>query len=280
MRTAGTSLESLRCQVYLHVSLCPSPSRLLILYPTHLSLLNLVQVGLESALLYTLHLFPMYLRQLLFLLLLSAVALSQATADSSPAGPTLPGTASNCSRWYKIKKGDTCDSVQKSLGITAKDFLAWNPDVSADCLKNFWVDQAYCVGVGPGSPSPGSTLAPSVSVSSGASVPLPSPTVAHSGSSSPTVISSRSSSRTVVSSGSSPLSTPATASPSGASTYTFNHPITSQTLISPSSTETAWPPTKTHPGQPATCNKWHQIQYGETCSKIKALYSLITMDDL
>ncbi|PLB45401.1 hypothetical protein P170DRAFT_319883, partial [Aspergillus steynii IBT 23096] len=192
--------------------------------------------------------------QFLILLLLSAVALGQTPADSSPSpvGSTLPGTVSNCNRWYKVKKGDTCDSVQRSLGITAKDFLAWNPDVSADCLKNFWVDQTYCVGVG-SSPSP--TIQ--------TSVPSVSPPVAST--SAPSVPSVPSTSA---------------ASPSGPSTYTFNHPITSPSLTPPSSTDTAWPPKKTRPGQPSTCNKWHQVQYGDTCKRIKALYSTITMDNL
>ncbi|KAK1145438.1 hypothetical protein N8T08_004313 [Aspergillus melleus] len=204
----------------------------------------------------------MYLLHCLLLLLLAAVTLGQALADSFPAGPTLPGTASDCNRWYKIKKGDSCDSVQKEFGITAKDFLAWNPDVSSDCLKNFWVDNAYCVGVGPvpsGSPSP----SPITSSSDKAS--LPSSSHSSSPPSSPS------------SSWSAPLSpSPSSNDSTGPASYTFNHPITSLTKLPPPPTETAW---KTQAGQPKSCYRWHKVQYGETCRKIANLYSLITLDE-
>ncbi|KAI9041497.1 LysM peptidoglycan-binding domain-containing protein [Aspergillus affinis] len=191
----------------------------------------------------------MYLLHCLILLLLATVSLGQAPADSSPTGPTLPGTASNCNRWYKIKKGDGCDSVQKSFGISAKDFFAWNPDVSSDCLKNFWVDNAYCVGVGP--------------VSSGS----------HSHSPSPSPITT-SSDKTSHPSSSSPWSPHPSAS--GPTSYTFNHPITSPPPLPPPPTETAW---KTQAGQPKGCYRWHKVQYGETCRKIAIRYSLITLDE-
>lgn len=32
-------------------------------------------------------------------------------------------------------------------GITLDQFYSWNPAVSRDCGTNFWLNQAYCVGV-------------------------------------------------------------------------------------------------------------------------------------
>lgn len=46
-----------------------------------------------------------------------------------------------------ISAGDSCETIEAKFGITAAEFLAWNPAVSADCETNFWVDEAYCVGV-------------------------------------------------------------------------------------------------------------------------------------
>ncbi|KAI1490116.1 hypothetical protein F5X96DRAFT_670015 [Biscogniauxia mediterranea] len=67
--------------------------------------------------------------------------------STGPPAPTQTGQPSNCNKWYVIAAGDTCSSVEAAYGLTAAQFLAWNPTVSADCATNFWVGYAYCVGV-------------------------------------------------------------------------------------------------------------------------------------
>ncbi|KAH7175194.1 LysM domain-containing protein [Dactylonectria macrodidyma] len=47
-------------------------------------------------------------------------------------------------------------------------FFAWNPAVSEDCLTNFWLGSAYCVGV---SSSPTSTTASATTTTSCAPTP-------------------------------------------------------------------------------------------------------------
>lgn len=43
--------------------------------------------------------------------------------------------------------GDTCAVVESTYGITAAQFIAWNPAVSSDCTNGFWADEAYCVSI-------------------------------------------------------------------------------------------------------------------------------------
>lgn len=54
------------------------------------------------------------------------------------------GIASNCKMYYKIQKGDTCESVEKDKGISAADFNKWNPSVGSDC-KDLELNVYVCV---------------------------------------------------------------------------------------------------------------------------------------
>ncbi|KNB12197.1 hypothetical protein FOXG_11839 [Fusarium oxysporum f. sp. lycopersici 4287] len=69
------------------------------------------------------------------------------TQDSKPGAPVHPGQPSNCIAWHTVKQGDDCETVPRRYYITKKEFLAWNPTVSKDCLTNFWLKYAYCVRV-------------------------------------------------------------------------------------------------------------------------------------
>ncbi|KAI2899150.1 hypothetical protein CBS11852_3351 [Aspergillus niger] len=62
--------------------------------------------------------------------------------------------------------------------------------------------------------------------------------------------------------------------------YSTRNPITSYNqTITP--IDTAWPPTKTHPGQPKNCDKWHLVAPGDTCRSIYQRHgNSITMDEL
>lgn len=168
---------------------------------------------------------------------------SSASYGTTPGAPTFSGSPSNCNKWHTIVSGDNCDTVAAAFGITRAQFLAWNPAVSSDCTQNFWLGEAYCVGVGSG---PAST----------------------------SKSSSKSSSSTKASTTSKPTSSSASKSSSSstASTpYSVRNPITSYNLTS-TTVGTAWPPQKTQAGQASNCNKWHLVGGGDTCDSIIALY--------
>lgn len=188
---------------------------------------------------------------------------SGASWDSTPSAPTCTGTAQNCNRWHKIVNGDTCDSLLGDFGITRNQFLAWNLAVSEDCTENFWLGEAYCVGIGSELVSTSSILS-----SSGRRTRISS--LYTTGSISPC---------TRVVSGSIPRNTssiggagtrPVTTSPVN-STYSIRSPTTPYELGS-TTIDSAWPPTKTQPGQPSYCNKWHLVGAGDTCASIVAMY--------
>ncbi|KAE8418153.1 hypothetical protein BDV36DRAFT_295374 [Aspergillus pseudocaelatus] len=209
--------------------------------------------------------FQLTLSLLLTVITASANAVST-TWETHPSHPTLPGTAPNCNKWYTAKKGDDCSTVQRDYGISADDFFRWNPSVSKDCKKNFWVDTSYCVGLGlaitTGTPTPTVTTSVGGSLTT-TSIPTTKTTP---------ITSTPSGDGTSISAGSS--------SPTTKATYTFNHPTTTWTP-SPPPRETAWPPTKTQPGQPTSCTRWHEVMIGDTCDTITSRYSSwITKEDL
>ncbi|KAJ6785997.1 hypothetical protein PWT90_07633 [Aphanocladium album] len=99
------------------------------------------------------------------------------TSKPTPPAPTHSGEPADCNKWAVVKSGDTCGSVAKDNGISVDQFFAWNPAVSKDCTTNFWINQAYCVGVsGSGSQPPVTTT----TTSSSSSKPTP-PAPTHSG---------------------------------------------------------------------------------------------------
>lgn len=69
------------------------------------------------------------------------------TTNAGPPGPTHAGQPANCDAWHVVESGDSCGSVAAEYGISTDQFFQWNPAVSTDCVNNFWLGQAYCVGV-------------------------------------------------------------------------------------------------------------------------------------
>ncbi|GAB0145996.1 hypothetical protein EsHS_00006410 [Epichloe bromicola] len=92
--------------------------------------------------------------------------------ETSPKGPTFPGTVKNCNAWHTVVQGDSCATVETKYEIQHKQFIQWNPDVSQDCTKNFWLGNSYCVGVSK-TPPPTTT---SSTKTNGPPTPAPSPT--------------------------------------------------------------------------------------------------------
>ncbi|KAK7732720.1 hypothetical protein SLS63_004975 [Diaporthe eres] len=64
-----------------------------------------------------------------------------------PPGPAISGQPADCNKWSIVTEGLSCTDMAANAGITLAQFLAWNPAVSPDCLINYWLDEAYCVGV-------------------------------------------------------------------------------------------------------------------------------------
>ncbi|OTB14127.1 carbohydrate-binding module family 50 protein [Daldinia sp. EC12] len=72
---------------------------------------------------------------------------TRTTAGPAPPAPTMSGEPENCNRWAVVEDGVTCSNMAAAAGISLAQFLTWNPAVSEDCLTNYWVGEAYCVGV-------------------------------------------------------------------------------------------------------------------------------------
>ncbi|KAI0424844.1 hypothetical protein F5Y09DRAFT_353023 [Xylaria sp. FL1042] len=95
------------------------------------------------------------------------------TTSSGPPGPTHSGQPANCNKWHIIMENDTCPSLEKEYGITAEQFFAWNPAVSKDCITNFWLGSAYCVGVSSSTTTSKLTTSKPTITSTRPSVPTP-----------------------------------------------------------------------------------------------------------
>lgn len=69
------------------------------------------------------------------------------TAKPTAPAPTHTGQPADCNKWDVVESGDGCASIASDNAITLDQFYSWNPAVSRDCVTNFWLGQAYCVGV-------------------------------------------------------------------------------------------------------------------------------------
>ncbi|KAL5046170.1 hypothetical protein BDW71DRAFT_182252 [Aspergillus fruticulosus] len=58
----------------------------------------------------------------------------------------MPGIVSNCKRYYQVKAGDDCWSIQQRYGITAAQFNLWNPMVGSSC-GSLWQGYFVCVAI-------------------------------------------------------------------------------------------------------------------------------------
>lgn len=184
--------------------------------------------------------------------------------DQSPTGPTHSNIAKNCNAFHTVVDGDGCWSIENKYGISHDDFISWNPDVSDDCLTNFWLGSSYCVGVGAVVNTSSASKPTSLSVASSSSAKISS-----SGSIS-TSISSKSSSTKASSSSIRPTAT---------APYSIREPVTSWD-ISSTAVESAFPPKKTQEGQPSYCRDWHLVVAGETCQDIVGSATWATMAEL
>ncbi|KAJ5719736.1 hypothetical protein N7493_007314 [Penicillium malachiteum] len=106
---------------------------------------------------------------------------STTSSTSATPSPLMPDTVADCTKYYYVVKGDTCDSIEEAYGITSDQFSEWNPYVSngTDC-QNLWLDTYICVGAPDSSSSTKdeSTSLPSATTATQtATVTVPSPLI-------------------------------------------------------------------------------------------------------
>ncbi|KAH7305459.1 hypothetical protein B0I35DRAFT_381589 [Stachybotrys elegans] len=206
---------------------------------------------------------------------------TSSTMSGGPPAPTHSGQPADCDEWHVVVEGDSCQSVADGAGISADQFFDWNPAVSKDCVTNFWVGQAYCVGIaGDGGP-PTVTTTSSTRTEEQPKPTPPAPT--HTGQ------PANCNKWDVVEEGDSCSSI---ASDNGISTDQFFdwNPAVSRDCVSnfwlgnaycvgvsgsggnppTTTTRNPTPPAPTHTGQPANCNKWDVVVEGDSCGSIAA----------
>ncbi|KAF7876675.1 hypothetical protein EAF04_001760 [Stromatinia cepivora] len=66
------------------------------------------------------------------------------TSTTSTTGTVFPGTAVNCTMFYTVLMGDTCQAVGEKTGITFDVLKSLNKGIDAAC-SNLIVGQALCV---------------------------------------------------------------------------------------------------------------------------------------
>ncbi|KAM5465123.1 hypothetical protein MferCBS49748_005063 [Microsporum ferrugineum] len=107
------------------------------------------------------------------------------TGSSTPTGtpggietpqPAQPQIAPNCDAFYLVQTGESCASIATAHGITATQFLAWNPSAGSDCT-GLWANAYACVSIVGHKPSKtSSTTQPTptpTKPSNGIETPLP-----------------------------------------------------------------------------------------------------------
>ncbi|KAH8194552.1 hypothetical protein TruAng_011287 [Truncatella angustata] len=99
----------------------------------------------------------------------TTVSTGSTTSEATPPGPTMTGSPTDCNKWSLVTDGLTCTDMAAQAGISLEQWLAWNPAVSSDCLTNYWLGEAYCVGVSGESTTPTTTA----TMPSGTTKPTP-----------------------------------------------------------------------------------------------------------
>ncbi|CAK7243242.1 MAG: hypothetical protein STHCBS139747_004755 [Sporothrix thermara] len=73
-------------------------------------------------------------------------SLAPSTTVAGGPSPTQLGLTASCDSYYFVVKGDTCTSIEAKYGLSAADFLAWNPALDSYCL-GLLAGYYVCVGV-------------------------------------------------------------------------------------------------------------------------------------
>lgn len=67
-------------------------------------------------------------------------------AVQTPPSGTYPGMIEGCTEFYRVREGETCDSIARKFGITRAIFIRWNSYVGSDCGR-LYPDFYACVNV-------------------------------------------------------------------------------------------------------------------------------------
>ncbi|KAM0331443.1 hypothetical protein ACHAQA_003119 [Verticillium albo-atrum] len=59
------------------------------------------------------------------------------------AATPMPGIVSNCSRYYLVASGDSCDAIAQKAGVTVANFRRWNTSINSGCT-NLWANALVC----------------------------------------------------------------------------------------------------------------------------------------
>ena len=59
---------------------------------------------------------------------------SSSSSSSAPYQPQQTGTAADCDQFYLVETGDSCGKIEAQFGISASEFLDWNPSVNSGRL--------------------------------------------------------------------------------------------------------------------------------------------------
>jgi LysM repeat protein len=61
--------------------------------------------------------------------------------------PQQPRITKNCKSYYKVQRGDTCQSIIDKYGTFSQtEFQDWNPSVGSSC-QSLWAEYNVCVGL-------------------------------------------------------------------------------------------------------------------------------------
>ena len=57
----------------------------------------------------------------------------------------------NCNRFYKVQKGDTCGAIASKQGVTVAQLAQWNKGIGGTACTGMWAGYYLCTGVSGGS---------------------------------------------------------------------------------------------------------------------------------
>ncbi|KAJ1337363.1 peptidoglycan DL-endopeptidase LytF [Microdochium nivale] len=242
---------------------------------------------------------------------LAAVAAPRALAHvvKRQSMPHDPNSSPYCSWYIDSESGETCNNVLNTWGLSMADFVRWNPSLTSTC-GNFKTGVAYCVEVTdePAVPStqppttqpptttskpPSTTAKPTTTSSTKPSNGIETPSPVQEG------ISASCNKFHLVETGTSCSSILTKYNINLATFYSWNKAVGSQcesmwaevyvcvgviggsqTTAKPTTTSSTKPsngietPSPVQDGISASCNKFHYVESGTSCSSILTKYSL------
>ncbi|GAP83178.2 hypothetical protein SAMD00023353_0401860 [Rosellinia necatrix] len=201
---------------------------------------------------------------------------------NSVPSPVQEGIISTCTSYYEAASGDDCGGIVAKYGtFTFADFLKWNPAIGETC-SSLWTGYYYCVGVAGTPTQPPPTLKATTTTTTTTGVPTQTGIIsgckqwhkAVSGDSCASIVSQY---------GTFTLQqflkwNPAVGADCSGLWLGYNYciGIAGTPTNAPRSTPTgcANAPSPTQPGAVCPCERWHEVQSGNTCATIQEQYGI------